>query len=581
MHARPWLSTFLMTFSLLAAAAPAPAQDMRATPESKGGQGQQSVVTAQKFMVVSANPLASKAGYDVLKEGGSAVDAAIAANACLGLVEPTGSGMGGDLFAQVWNPADKKLYGLNSSGRSPQRQSLDDLTGKLGGRNPIPAYGILPITVPGAVAGWGELHKKFGKLPFAELFEPVIKHAREGFAVTPYIASLWAGNLAVFKRNESLIPFKENLYKAWTVEESRAPKAGEIFRHPELAATYERVAKAGARDFYEGDIAGRIVAFLRKAGAAYIAEDFGGFLPEWVTPISTEYNGVTVHQLPPSGQGATVLEMLNILKHHYLPGKPFGSAEALHTMIETKKLAFIDRSRFLGDVPFRDIPLAEMISDDWAKKRAEQISPKRVLPAGPEAIRTGDTIYLATADKSGMMVSLIQSNYRGMGSGVVPDGLGFIFQNRGQQFNLRENHPNIYAAGKRPFHTIIPGFATRKGEPWLAFGVMGGTMQPQGHVQIITNLVDYGFNLQEAGDAPRWRHLGSPDPGDGVIDDGETGIALEKGIERSEVDKLLELGHKLVSKPQHMGGYQAVMRLADGGYAAATETRADGIAASL
>jgi gamma-glutamyltranspeptidase / glutathione hydrolase len=532
-------------------------------------------VIATQGMAATSHPLTSQIALDVLKRGGTAVDAAIAANAALGLMEPTGNGVGGDLFAIVWDAKTRKLYGLNASGRSPRSLTLAKLREELRKLNSktIPPRGPLPVSVPGAVDGWFELHGRFGKLPMKELLQPAIHYARDGFPVTEVIAEGWARNARLLKDYPN--------FAATYMPNGRAPAKGEIFRNPLLADTLTKIAEGGRDAFYKGDIAQRIEKYFRANGGYLTAADMAAHRSEWVEPVSTNYRGYDVWELPPNTQGVAALQMLNILEAYDLKSMGFGSADYLHLFVEAKKLAFEDRARFYADPQYAKIPLKGLLSKDYAARRRALIQPDKAAleyPADPKALEQGDTIYMTVADAAGNMVSLIQSNYRGMGSGMTPDGCGFILQDRGELFSLTDGHANVYAPGKRPFHTIIPAFITKDGKPWMSFGLMGGAMQPQGHVQIVVNLIDFGMNLQEAGDAPRARHDGSSEPTDEVMRDGGQ-VVLEQGASAETVKALQARGHKVtVSNDGDFGGYQAIMRNAGGVYFGASESRKDGAA---
>jgi gamma-glutamyltranspeptidase/glutathione hydrolase len=533
-----------------------------------------SEVIATHGMAATSHPLVSQVALDILKRGGTAVDAAIAANAAIGLMEPTGNGVGGDLFAIVWEAKSRKLHGLNASGRSPKTLTLAKLREELrrAGSKTIPPRGPLPVSVPGTVDGWFELHGRFGKLPMKDLLAPAIRYAREGFPVTEVIAAGWASNARVLKEFPN--------FAATFMPGGRAPAKGEIFRNPLLADTLSAIANGGRDAFYKGDIARRIESYMRANGGYLTAADLAAHRSEWVEPASTNYRGYDVWELPPNTQGVAALQMLNILESYDIKSLGFGSAEYLHLFVEAKKLAFEDRARYYADPEFARVPLVGLLSKEYAAKRRKLIGEKAALeyPADPRALEQGDTIYLTVADQAGNMVSLIQSNYRGMGSGMTPDGCGFILQDRGELFSLTEGHANVYAPGKRPFHTIIPAFVTKDGKPWLSFGVMGGAMQPQGHVQIVVNLIDFGMNLQEAGDAPRVRHDGSSEPTDEVMRDGGT-VVLEQGVAPETVKALEARGHKVkVANDGDFGGYQAIHRNAEGVYFGASESRKDGAA---
>ncbi|HUG11952.1 MAG TPA: gamma-glutamyltransferase, partial [Opitutaceae bacterium] len=514
---------------------------------------------------------------DVLKAGGSAVDAAIAANAALGLMEPVGCGVGGDLFAIVWSEKEKKLHGLNGSGRSPLGLSYEQMQAELAklGRTTIPPTGMLPISVPGAVDGWFELHAKFGKLPMDRVLAPAIRYAEEGFPLSELIAAYWGRNAAMFK------DLPGAACSTW-MPGGVAPKKGDIFKNPDLAATYRALATGGRDAFYKGGIAGRIDAFMRENGGWLRKEDFEKHTSTWVEPVSVNYRGSDVYEIPPNGQGIAALQMLNILVAFDLRAVGMNSADALHVMIEAKKLAFEDRAKFYADPEFSKIPLKGLLSKEYAAGRRALIDTKRAgrtYDTGNPALHDGDTIYLCTADAEGNMVSLIQSNYLGMGSGIMVPGTGFGFQDRGEQFVFDKDHANCYAPGKRPFHTIIPSFIMKDGKPFVAFGVMGGAMQPQGHVQIVVNLVDFDLNLQEAGDAARWQHEGSTDYATPKMTTGGW-VNLESGIPWDVVRELKARGHDIRSDRGGYGGYQAIMRDHERGvYIGASESRKDGHAA--
>lgn len=531
-----------------------------------------SEVLATEAMAATSQPLATQVALEVMRAGGSAVDAAIAANAALGLMEPTGCGIGGDLFAIVWDPETRTLHGLNASGRSPRALTLEHLRGL--GLERIPPYGVLPVSVPGCVDGWFELHGRFGRLPMTEVLAPAVRYAREGFPVTELIAHYW--DLSVAPRADQ--PF---FLETFTVD-GRAPREGEIWRNPALADTYARIAAEGRDVFYRGDLARVIARTVQDAGGFLSCDDLAAHRSEWVEPVGADYRGVTLWELPPNGQGIAALQILNILEGFDVAGMGFGSADHIHHFVEAKKLAFEDRARFYADPDFAAAPVDWLVSESYAAERRALIDPARAARRydhGHPPLDRGDTIYLTTADADGMMVSLIQSNYRGMGSGVCPEGLGFGLQDRGELFTLEEGHPNVYAPGKRPFHTIIPAFLTRGDEPWVSFGVMGGATQPQAHAQIVMNLVDFGMNLQEAGDAPRILHTGSSQPtGERMTDGGA--VHLETGPGWETLRELATRGHRVQVDVGSFGGYQAILRdPATGVYHGASESRKDGQAA--
>jgi gamma-glutamyltranspeptidase/glutathione hydrolase len=538
-----------------------------------------SEVIATQAMAATSQPLATQIALDVMKQGGNAIDAAIAANAALGLMEPTGSGIGGDLYAIVWSAKDKKLFGLNASGRSPKGLTLEQLQAEVKklGRTDIPPLGMLPISVPGAVDGWFSLHDKFGQLPMKKVLAPAISYAENGFPVTELIAYYWQNSVP-------RLSTQPGDFKGTFTINGQGPKTGDIFKNPALASTYKQLASGGRDAFYKGDIAKKIDAFMQKEGGYLRYDDFASHSSTWVEPVSVNYRGYDVWELPPNGQGIAALQMLQILKNFDLKGMGFNSPESLHTLIEAKKLAFEDRAKFYADMDFAKVPVKELISEAYGKERAKLIGPKAAqrVDAGNPHLYTGDTIYMTTADKDGNMVSLIQSNYRGMGSGVVVPGLGFGFQDRGQMFSLDPKHHNAYAPGKRPFNTIIPAFITKDNKPFMSFGVMGGAMQPQGHVQIVVNMIDYGMNLQEAGDAARWQHLGNTEPTDNTGMYLENGgyTEVERGIPWQTVQQLLQKGHDIRYGLGGYGGYQAIKKdPVSGVYYGASESRKDGQAA--
>lgn len=531
-----------------------------------------SEVIARNGMAATSQPLATQIAIDVLQKGGSAVDAAIAANAALGLMEPTGCGIGGDLFAIVWDAEKKELTGLNASGRAPQSLTLQHFRDL--GMTSIPYLGPLPVTVPGAVDGWYELHGRYGKLPMAELLQPAIRYADEGFPVTEFIANLWQENI---ESRKDFAGVQEVYMPGGT-----APQTGDVFRNPALANTYRLIAQGGRDAFYKGEIAKKIDSYMAEQGGFLRYADLAAHTSEWVSPVSTNYRGYDVYELPPNGQGVAALEMLNILEGFDLRSMGFGSTRYLHTLIETKKVAYEDLSVHYADPDFYDPPLDMLLSKDYAAKRRALISADKAAdsyPPGDPKLEQGDTIYLTVADSDGNIVSLIQSNYGDLGSGMTPEELGFQLQNRGQLFSLQEGHANVLEPGKRPFHTIIPAFVMKDGKPWLSFGVMGGSMQPQAHAQIIVNLVDFDMNLQEAGDAARMRHSGSSQPTDEKMTSGGR-VYLESGIPENVREELREMGHDIGDRQVSYGGYQAIMRDdVRGVYFGASESRKDGQAA--
>ena len=531
-----------------------------------------SEVIARHGMAATSHPLTTQIALDVLKAGGNAIDAAIAANAALGLMEPTGNGIGGDLFAIVWNAEERELAGLNASGRAPALMTLDYFRDK--GLKEIPKYGPLPVSVPGAVDGWFELHGRFGSLPMAQLLQPAIRYAREGFPVTEEIARL----LVVNQQRIGHYPGFADTF----MPRGRVPAKGEVFSNPRLADTLQAIADGGRDAFYKGDIARRIDAYMVEQGGLLRYEDLAAHQSEWVTPVSTNYRGWDVYELPPNGQGIAALQILNILEGFDIRSMGFGSAQYVHTLVEAKKLAFEDRAKYYADMDFADVPVSTLISKDYAAERRKLIAADtaaRSVPAGDARLEDGDTIYMTVADAAGNMISLIQSNYNGMGSGMTPGDLGFVLQNRADLFSLDPDHANVLEPGKRPFHTIIPAFVMKDGEPLISFGLMGGSMQPQGHAQIIVNLVDFGMNLQEAGDAGRVNHKGSSQPTGEVMSDGGV-VHLESGFSDETRKALKSMGHRIGPSNHQFGGYQAIMWDSEEAvYYGASEVRKDGQAA--
>lgn len=525
-----------------------------------------SEVIAQHGMAATSQPLATQVALDILKNGGNAVDAAIAANAMLGLVEPTGCGIGGDIYAIIWDAETKTLHGLNGSGRSPQSLTLDYF--KQQGITEIPKFGALPVSVPGTVDGWFEMHEKFGSTPMTDILAPAIQYAREGFPVSELISYYLHRSVARIGQYEG---FKETY-----MPDGEMPDTGDIFKNPALAATYEKIAKGGRDAFYKGDIARTIDAYIKAQGGFLSYADLASHTSTWVKPVSTNYRGYDVWELPPNGQGIAALQILNIMEHYDVESMGFGSPEYVHTFVEAKKLAFADRAKFYSDMDFNDIPVERLISKQYAAERQRTINPNRAAKRVDAGINEGDTIYLTVADKNGNMVSLIQSNFRGMGSGMTPTGLGFVLQNRGELFALDPEHFNVYAPNKRPFQTIIPAFVTKNNVPYLSFGVMGGGAQPQMHAQVIMNMIDFGMNTQEAGDAPRILHSGSSQPTGSEMTDGGY-ISLESGFAVETRRALLKKGHVLRDVSGAFGGYQAIRYDANNKvYFGASESRKDG-----
>lgn len=611
-----------------ALAAAEPAKAAEPAPPGPGGRmpsgrdlGVRSAVVAPNGAAATAHPLATQTAIDVLKAGGSAVDAAIAANAMLGLVEPTGNGIGGDLFAIVWDPATQKLYGYNGSGRSPKDATLADMQAyadKYMNGKELPPHGTAPVTVPGTVDAWYALHEKFGKRPMADNLQPAIAYARNGAPIPEVIAYYWSRSAIAFPKSleSGMLEEFENARKTYF---DPPPREGSLFRNPDLANTLEKIAEKGRNEFYKGVMAKDMAAYLSRIGGFLDYDDFNAHKGEWSEPYCVTYReDYKVCELGPNTQGIAALQMLQMLEKFDLRSMGFGSADSLMAQVEAKRIAFADRARFYADPSFTRFEPSALIDPARTARQSALIDTGKAMPEIPIApfgaeevaafdgadadakLNDGDTTYLTVTDKDGMMVSLIQSNYRGMGSGLVADGMGFMFQDRGQLFSLDPNHPNVWEPGKRPFHTIIPAFAFKKDmpgcqvravpieqacpfEPWLSFGLMGGGMQPQGHVQIILNLVDYDMGLQEAGDAARWEHLGGCEPTHALDDDPceeDMGVVeIEGGIPEATKAELEARGHTVKYIRANAGGYQAIMRdFETGAWIAATEMRKDGSA---
>ena len=598
-----WLKLSFGLFALLIVGLRLNAQIDRITGKNFATRSE---VLARHGMVCTSVPAATEVGIDILKRGGSAVDAAIAANATLGLMEPVSNGVGGDLFAIVYSAKENKLYGINGSGRSPLGLSYDQMKAELAKlhRETIPPVGMLPISVPGAVDAWAELHKRFGKLKLSDDLAPAVQYAEQGFPVTELIAYYWAFGPRLYKGLPGAF------FETYTLDgKGRTPAKGDIFKNPALANTLRLIGEKGRDAFYKGEIADKIDAFMRANGGFLRKADFEKHTSTWVEPVSTNYRGYDVFELPPNGQGIAGLQILNILEGFDLRAMGRNSPETLHAMIEAKKIAWADRAKFYADPAFAKIPLTGLLSKSYGAERRKLIDPnhaaKKVEAGNPEngvgappsrsvaasargragsssVIDDGDTIYMCTADDEGNMVSLIQSNYRGMGSGIVVPGLGFMFQDRGELFSMDPSHANVYAPGKRPFHTIIPGFVMKDGKPWEAFGVMGGGMQPQGHVQVLTNQIDFGLNVQEAGDASRWQHEGDSEPTGEKMTESGGYVEVESGIPYETVRELRKKGHDVRFDVGGYGGYQAIkVEMHDGQrvYVGASESRKDGMAA--
>jgi gamma-glutamyltranspeptidase/glutathione hydrolase len=537
------------------------------------GSATRSVVYAQHGMVCASQPLAVQAGVDILRQGGSAVDAAIAVNACLGLMEPTANGLGGDLFAILWDPKKREVVGLNASGRAPLALTIDLVPPEKDGT--IPLFTPYSWTVPGCADGWFELHRRYGRLPMAKVLAPAIRYAEEGFPLSPVIAGDWQRSTGRFADKPG---FKEVFMPG-----GRAPAEGERFKNPALAKTLRLLATKGRDAYYKGPISEALVRYSKANGGFFAPEDFAKHHSTWDAAISTDYRGYRVWELPPNSQGLAALQMLNLLETFDLKAMGRESADFWHVMTETKKIAFADRARYYADPAYAKVPVQELLSKAYAKERASHVDLQRAAsadaPGEVAALNQKETTYLCTADESGLMVSLIQSNYTGFGSGYVVPELGFGIQDRGGLFSLDPSHPNSLVPGKRPFQTIIPAFVTKDDQPLMAFGLMGGDMQPQGHAQVIVNLVDFGMNLQEVGDAIRFHHTGSSEPtGTKMTDGGE--LHIEDGLPPAVLRELERRGHVL--KPESVGqygGYQAIWRDPKTGvYSGATEKRKDGCA---
>ncbi|MFA6116785.1 MAG: gamma-glutamyltransferase family protein [Sphingomonas sp.] len=553
-----------------------------------------SPVIARNGMAATAHPLATQIAVDILKKGGSAIDAAIAANAALGLMEPISAGIGGDLFAIVWDPKTRKLYGYNASGKAPAGRDLAQMIAKAKAISArmgvpyvphVPRYGSLSVTVPGAVDGWFALHDRFGKLPIGDDLAPAIGYARDGFPVTQMIAQNWKRNMGLFEAGRAMIEEFDNARGTYLID-GHSPAEGEMFRNPDLAATLGKIAAGGRDVYYNGEIAKTADSYFKRIGGDLRYADFAGFRGEWVEPQSVKYHGYDVFELPPNSQGFGVLQILRLLEPYDLKAMGTGSLASVTTVLEAKRLAYEDMAKYYADPHFAKIPLKALLSTGYADQRRTLMNMDKPDPAvgpGEAQFSVGDTTYLTVADKDGMMVSFIQSNYRGMGSGLVADRLGFMFHDRAELFSLNPASPNVYAPGKRPFHTIIPGFVMKDGDPFLSFGVMGGDMQAQGQVQLLVNIIDFGMNVQDAGDAARWYHGGSTtvmgDPSEGLGT-----VAIESGYSDAVKAGLRARGFKVIPPgweygTDEFGGYQAIQwDKAHKVYWGASEMRKDGAA---
>jgi gamma-glutamyltranspeptidase/glutathione hydrolase len=539
-----------LAFALCVATSIAHAQSSKRYDPAPFRSGR-SVVIAPHGMVATSQPLAAQVGLDILRKGGNATDAAVATSAAMGLMQPMSCGIGGDLYAIVWDAKTQKLYGLNASGRSPYAATREFFKGK--GYKQIPTTGPLSWSVPGCVDGWTELSKRFGVMKLADVLAPSIAYADNGFPVAPITAGYWQGS----NKKKSDADFARVYLPG-----GRSPKAGEVFKNPALAASYRDIAKAGRDGFYKGRIAKELVTFSKARGGLFALKDFTDHTSTWVEPVSTSYRGYQVWEIPPPGQGIAVLQMLNILEGYDLKKMGPNSADYWHVMIEAKKLAYADRARYYADPEFAKLPTLELISKPYADKRRKLIDMPRAMldmPAGDPKLGVSDTIYLTVVDKDRNCVSLIQSNYMNFGSGLAPGELGFALQNRGTLFALDEKHLNRLEPHRRPFHTIIPALVTKNDKPWFVFGVMGGDMQPQGQVQVLVNMIDFGMNVQEAGEAPRIEHVGSATPTGKPADSKGGSLKAEPGIAAAVRTELERRGHRLTVVPKNGGGYQGIL----------------------
>jgi gamma-glutamyltranspeptidase/glutathione hydrolase len=522
-----------------------------------------SVTIARDGIVATSQPLAVQAGIAMLRRGGNAVDAALATAIALTVVEPTSNGIGSDAFALVWD--GQTLHGLNGSGRAPGGLTLEAI--RAAGHDAMPTRGWLPVTVPGTPAAWRDLHARFGRLAFADLFEPAIHYAERGYPLSPILAAGWGYAARAYAANTT--PEFHGWHETFTPG-GHIPQVGDIWASPGHAATLRRIASSNAEDFYEGEIARQIASFARDTGGLITEVDLAAHTSTWVDPISTTYRGYEAWEIPPNGQGITALIALNILEGFDMASMQRDTAESFHLQIEALKLAFADAHRYVADPEFADVPTARLLDKGYARRRRSLIGDQALDPA-PGDPNSGGTVYLCAVDGDGLMVSFIQSNYMGFGSGVVVPGTGIALQNRGHGFSMESGHPNFVQPGKRPYHTIIPGFLTRDGKAVGPYGVMGGFMQPQGHMQMVVNLVDYGMNPQASLDAPRWQWA-----------QGRT-VQVESNASPAIIEGLRQRGHDVeVAEPT--GGFgrgQIIWRLPSGAYAAGSDKRADGYAAGI
>lgn len=540
-------------FALVLAASPAVSQVT--SPATRSGR---STVYAPRGAVGTSQPLATGAALKVLEAGGNAFDAAVAAAAVLNVTEPYMTGIGGDMFALAWSAEEGRLVGLDASGRSGSKASAEALVAA--GEDRVPYQGPRSITVPGALSGWNALLERYGSMTLAQVLAPAVRIADEGFPVTPIIARDWQNTVDLLRANDGAA--------ATFLLDGEPPQAGQWFRNPDLARTFRRISEEGIETFYGGALGQEIIRGLDALGGLLTLDDLRAQEVRWVTPLSADYKGYTLWELPPAGQGVAALEMLEMLEGFDLKAMGHNSPQYLHTLIEAKKLAYADLTEYVADPDFMEVAPTRLLDPEYVRERASLIDPERAAehPTPGSLSTESETIYLSVADQYGNMVSFICSIYEYFGSGVVIPGTGFALQNRGAGFTLEEGHPNRIGPGKRPFHTIIPAFVTRDGEPWLSFGVMGGSMQPQGHIQVLLNLVEFGMDLQEAVDAPRFRHFSG------------TRVAIEN-LPDDVAAKLRAMGHELRSPDGvAFGGAQAVMKLPRG-WAAASDPRKDGMAA--
>jgi gamma-glutamyltranspeptidase / glutathione hydrolase len=511
-----------------------------------------SVTIAPQGMVATGHPLAAQIGLDILRRGGNAIDAAVAVNAVLGLMEPTSCGIGGDLFVLIWDAKTQKLYGLNASGRSPYRATREFFASR--NLKDIPTSGPLSWSVPGCVDGWETMRQRFGTMSMAQILEPSIRYAEEGHPVPEVIAGYW-------RASERMLSRTPEAARTFLID-GRAPQKGEVFKNPRLARTYREIAQGGRDAYYKGRIAQEIVSYSDKVGGLFTLKDFHDHTSTWVEPVSTNYRGYDVWEIPPPGQGIAALQMLNLLEPYDLKKMGPTSPEYWHLFTEAKKLAFADRAKYYTDPAFAKVPVGTLVSKDYAKERRKLIHTDKAMgdvAAGDAKISMSETAYLCVVDKDRNCVSMIQSNFNGFGSGHIAGDLGFGLQNRGTSFSLDPNHANRLEPHRRPFHTIIPAFVTKDGKPFFVFGVMGGDMQPQGHVQVLNNLLDFGMDVQAAGEAPRIEHSGSATPKGRPGDpDGGT-IDAEQGIADTIVEGLRKKGHKVRMIRRNGGGYQGIL----------------------